>query len=76
MSETRNESTTSAGKPVVGRTGMSREDMKLIVKKTDFRLWTGLVCLRTEISGGCCESCDEYSRSTKGEEFLDHLQHC
>jgi hypothetical protein len=52
MSETRNENTTSFVKPVVGRTGISKEYIKLIVKKSDFRLWTGLVCLRIEISGG------------------------
>jgi hypothetical protein len=52
MTETRNENTTSAVKPVVARTGMSREDFKVIVKKSDLRLWTGLVWLRAEISGG------------------------
>ena len=52
MSETRNENTTSAVNRRVGRTGISSEDIKLIVKKSAFRLWTGLVCLRTEISGG------------------------
>ena len=52
MSETRNENTTSVVKSVMGRTGMCGEDIKLIVKKYDFRLWTGLVCLRADISGG------------------------
>jgi hypothetical protein len=52
MSETRNNNTISVVKPVVGRTGISRKDIILIVKKSDFRLWTGLVWLRTEISGG------------------------
>ena len=52
MLETRNENTTAVVKPVMGRSGISMEDIKLIVDKSDFRLWTGLFWFRAEISGG------------------------
>jgi hypothetical protein len=52
MLETRNENTAAVVKPVVGRTGILREDIKIIIKTSDFRLWIVHVWLRTEISGG------------------------
>jgi hypothetical protein len=52
MLETRNENTAAVVKPVLGRTGVFREDIKLIVNKSDFRLRFGHIWFRTEISGG------------------------
>jgi hypothetical protein len=52
MLETRNENTTAVIKPELERSRICREDIKLIIKKSDFVLWMRLIWLRAENSGG------------------------